>query len=68
MSSATSDAVFRSYRSTFHRIAAPTDNAQSVRAWAWLAAIERSWNYADQDKTTGSTVEALDKVLARFGL
>jgi len=41
---------------------------QSVPSWAWLAAIENSWNATGQNKTADSTVAALDKVLARFGV
>jgi len=67
-SSVASDAVFASHRSTFDRIVAPVDNAQSARPWAWLAAIESAWNSSDQNQKTDSNVAALDKVLARFGV
>jgi len=68
MSSVASDAVFTSHRSAFDQALSPADIAQSARPRAWLAAIESSWNSSDQNKTTDSNVEALDKVLARFGV
>jgi phytoene dehydrogenase-like protein len=68
MSRATIEAVFASHRSVLDPTVAPAGNAQSAGAWAWLAAIESPWNSSDQNKTTDSTVAALDKVLARFGL
>ena len=68
MLSVANDAVFKSHRSVFDQTVLPADNAQSAPPWAWLAAIESSWNTSDQNKTSGSTVEALDMVLARFGL
>jgi hypothetical protein len=43
------------------------DNTHSALPWAWLAAMENSGNSSDQNKATDSNVEALDKVLARFG-
>jgi autotransporter-associated beta strand protein len=67
-SSVASDTVFRLQRSAFNATIGPADNAQSAGAWAWLAAIESSWNSSDQNKTTDSAVAALDDVLARFGL
>jgi autotransporter-associated beta strand protein len=66
-SSVASDAVFKLYRSPIGRTVAPADNAQSARPWAWLAATESFWSSSDQNQKTASTVEALDKVLARFG-
>jgi autotransporter-associated beta strand protein len=68
MSRATIDAVFASHRPAFDQTVLPADNSQSACPWAWLAAIESSWNSADQNQKTGSNVEALDKVLARFGV
>jgi autotransporter-associated beta strand protein len=68
MSSLRVDAVFKSYRSALDQTAASADNAQSARAWAWLAASESFWNSSDQNKTTDSATAALDKVLARFGV
>jgi phytoene dehydrogenase-like protein len=68
MSKATIDAVFASHQSALDPTVAPADNAQSAGAWAWLAAIESPWNSSDQNKTTDSTVAALDEVLARFGV
>jgi autotransporter-associated beta strand protein len=65
---ATVDAVFASHPSAFDRTGAPRDNAQSAQPLAWFAASESYWNYGDQGKTNGLTVEALDKVLARFGV
>jgi len=68
MSQVATDAVLTSHRSAFDQTVSPADLAQSVRPWAWLAAIEGSWNSANQNKTTDSTVAALDQVLARFGV
>lgn len=68
VSSARVDAVFASHRSAFGQTVSPADNAQSALPWAWLAAMESSWNSSDQDKTTDLNVEALNKVFARFGL
>ena len=68
VSSAASDAVFKSYRSPVDPTVAPADNVQSARPWAWLAAIESPWNSSDQNKTTDSKVAALDKVLAQYGV
>jgi hypothetical protein len=62
-----SDVVFKSYCSPVDQTVLPADNSQSARTWAWLAAIESSGNSADQNQKTTSNVEALDKVLARFG-
>jgi autotransporter-associated beta strand protein len=62
------DAVFALHRSARDQTTLPADNAQSARPWAWPAAIESSWNSADQDKTTDAKIAALDKVLARFGV
>jgi hypothetical protein len=62
------DAVFASHRSALAQTVPAADIRQSARPWAWLAAIESSWNSSDQNKTTDSTVEALDEVLARFGV
>jgi autotransporter-associated beta strand protein len=68
MSGTTIDAVFASHQSALDPTVAPAGNAQSAGAWAWLAAIESAWNSSDQNKMTDSTVAALGKVLARFGL
>jgi hypothetical protein len=68
MSKATIDAVFASRRSALDRAVSPVDNAHSALPWAWLAAIENSGNSSDQNKATDSNVDALDKVLARFGV
>ncbi len=68
VSRATVDAVFTPHRLAFDRTLLPAGNAQSAHPWAWLAAIESSWNSPNQNKTTDSNVEALDKVLARFGV
>ena len=68
MASVTSDAVFKSYRSLSDRSVLPADDVQSARPWAWLAAIETSWNSAGQNQKTNSAVAALDEVLARFGV
>ena len=57
LSRAASDAVFKSYRSTFDRTVTPADNAQSTSAWAWLAAIESSWDSSDQNKNGRSTTD-----------
>jgi len=65
MSRATIDAVFTSHRSAFDQTISPVDIARSAHPWAWLAANESPWNSSDQNKMT---VEALDKVLARFGV
>jgi autotransporter-associated beta strand protein/parallel beta-helix repeat protein len=68
VSRVTVDAVFKSYRSVIHRIVASLDIPQSASAWVWLTAIESSWNSPYQKKTTDSTVQTLDRVLARFGV
>ena len=68
MSRATIDAVFASRRSAFDPTVAPAANAQSAGAWARLVAIESSWNSSNQDNRTDPLVEALDRVLARFGV
>ena len=65
ISSVASDAVFASRRAAFDGIASSPDTPPSASASAWLAANESSWNSSDQNKMT---VEALDKVLARFGV
>jgi autotransporter-associated beta strand protein len=68
MSKATIDAVFASHRSALDQTVFSADNAHSALPWAWLAVMESSGNSSDQDQTTNAKVEALDKVLARFGL
>jgi len=68
LSRLTINAVFTSRRSAFDQTVSPADIAQTALRWAWFAAIESSWNSSDQNKTTDSNVEALDKVLARFGV
>ena len=68
MSSIANDAVFKSYRSVFDPTASLTNTPQSVLPWAWLAAMESSWNSSDQNQKTGATVQTLDKVLVRFGV
>jgi autotransporter-associated beta strand protein len=67
-SRATIFAVFASHRSALNRTVSSADIARSASSWAWLAAIESFWNSSGQNRMTGSTVEALDKVLAQFGL
>jgi len=62
------DAVFVSRRSAFDQTISPADNAHSAISWAWLGVIEGTWNSTDRNKTSDSQVEALDKVLARFGV
>ncbi|MGA2253622.1 MAG: autotransporter-associated beta strand repeat-containing protein [Thermoguttaceae bacterium] len=68
LSSVANDGVFTSHRSALDRTASSPDTPQSALPWAWLAAIEGCWNSSDQNKTTGSTVQALDEVLAQFGI
>ena len=68
MSRASIDTVFATHRSAFDQTVPPGDIAQSTGPWAWLAALESSWNTADHNQKTDSNVEALDKVLARFGV
>jgi RHS repeat-associated protein len=64
----TVDAVFTTHRSAFDLTVSPADNAHSVIPWAWLGAIESSWNSSDRNKTTDWNVAALDEVLAGFGV
>ncbi len=68
MSRATIDAVFASHRSAVDQTVSSPGIPHSAGSWAWLAAIESSWNSSDQNKTTESNVAALDRVLARFGV
>jgi hypothetical protein len=68
MSRATIDAVFASHRSALDQTVVSPGIPHSAGSWAWLAAIESSWNSSDQDNRTDATVAALDKVLARFGV
>jgi autotransporter-associated beta strand protein len=67
-SKATIDAVFASQRTVLDRTISSANNAQSAQLWSSLAAIESCWNPQDQNKTADLKVEALDKVLARFGV
>ena len=57
------DAVFTSYQRAEERTVAP-----SARPWAWLAAMESSWNSLDQNKTTVSAIAAWDSVPAWYGI
>ena len=66
-SSAANDAILETYGSALNPAVASATITQSVDPWAWLA-IENSWNSSDQNWTTDSQTEALDKVLARFGV
>jgi len=68
MSRASIDAVFATHRSAFDQTVPPADIVQPAFPWACLAALETSWNTADYNQKTDSNVEALDKVLARFGV
>ena len=56
MSPAAADAVFAS------------PDSQSAGPRAWLAAIESFWSSPDQNQKTRPTVEAVDKVLAEYGI
>jgi autotransporter-associated beta strand protein len=56
------DAVFASDQSAFDGAVSPVDRASSAAAWAWLA------NSTDQNRKAGSTVAALDMVLAQYGV
>ena len=67
ISSVTIDAVFKAGQSAFARTVSSPEVRQSPRPWAWLAALQNSWNPSAENQTTGSNVEALDKVLAQFG-
>ncbi|MGA2256202.1 MAG: MBG domain-containing protein, partial [Thermoguttaceae bacterium] len=62
------DAVLTSHRSAVDRTVASPDLLRYANAWPWLTAIESSWNSSDQNKMTDSTVAALDKVLAQYGV
>ena len=68
MSRATIDAVFASHRSALDQTVSSPGIPHPAGSWAWLAAIETSWNSSDQNKTTDSKVAALDKVLAQYGV
>jgi hypothetical protein len=39
-----------------------------MRSWQWLAEIENSWTFSNEDKITDSNLEAVDEVFARFGV
>ncbi|MGA2255491.1 MAG: Ig-like domain-containing protein, partial [Thermoguttaceae bacterium] len=68
MSSIPVDAVFTLDRSAFDRTASAGSILQAASAWAWLAANESSANSSDQQQKIGWVAEAVDKVLAEFGL
>jgi autotransporter-associated beta strand protein len=68
MSRTTIDAVFASHRLALDQSVSTAAVRQSAHPGAWLAAIESSWNSFDQNKMTDSTVTALDKVLAQYGV
>jgi len=65
VSRAAVDSVLASHRSAFGPAIASPPITPTTGAWAWLAATGSSGNSSDQNKTT---IEALDKVLARFGV
>jgi hypothetical protein len=52
----------------FDRINRSTDIMQFPRSWAWMAALEGSWNSTDENHWTDLKITAADKVLAQFGL
>ena len=66
--SVASDAFFASDRSALAETVPPAEIRQSVCPWAWTAAIESPSNAFDQNQKNGSTVEAVDKILAQYGL
>ena len=63
-----SDTVFKSYHLPADQTILPADNSHPAHPWAWLATIESPSDSSDQNHKTTSTIEALDKVLARFGV
>ena len=66
LSRAKVDAVFTLHRSAFDLAVSPVDGPQVAGAWAWLAAIEMSWNSTNQHKTSDPAAAAVDMVLARY--
>ncbi len=68
ISSVTIDAVFQAGRPAVDPTVSAPGIPQSARPWAWLAAMESSWDSSNRHEATGSTLQALDTVLARYGL
>jgi len=68
LSSVANDALFASHLSAVGQAFASPPITPPTRVWGWLAAIGSSWTSSDQNRKTDSTVAALDKVLARFGV